>query len=105
MILPFCYKATHPTVALILRELYYPRSGAELSERLKISRTHARDAIGWMHRQRLIRIQAWVLTSGRVLTRLWVLSDGHTPDAVKPFNKRKRRQQVRHEKIVHVFSA
>lgn len=93
MNLPFCYKTTHPTITLILRELEKrPRTSIELSSVFSLTHTHIRDALGWMHRQKLVRICAWVLTSKRALTRVWALREGKL-DAVKPKNKRTRRHE------------
>lgn len=89
--MPFCHNYTHPTIALILRELKVrPMTSLELAPRLRLSLTVTRTALDWMHKQKLIRIAAWVLTSTRIRTRAWALSEGK-PDAVKPLNKRNAR--------------
>lgn len=93
MNMPFCHNYTHPTIALVLRELAKgARTGIELSKVLRLHATQARSACDWMHSHQLIRVVVWSLTSGKVRTRVWGLADG-LPDAAKPIGRRTLRKR------------
>ena len=96
MNMPFCYRYTHPTISLIMRELETrPSTATELATIIKISQSHARCACDWLHAQRLIHVCAWGKVreherkSGASVIRIWGLGD--RADAARPPNRRKRR--------------
>lgn len=100
MNMPFCYKYTHPTIKLILRELEtQPRTATELAKILRVSVSHARTACDWLRKQRLIHICAWLKVreherkSGASLVRVW--GRGRHPDAVRADDKRTQRRKAR----------
>lgn len=98
MHLPFCYQATHPTIALVLKELERrPQTAAELAKRLNLKPQHIRGACEWMHKRGLIKIALWVMTSVRVSTRVWGLPDGK-PDAARRLNIRKLKEARKRER-------
>lgn len=93
---PFCHNYTHPTIALILRELAVrPRTIIELGKILRIGEVQARDALNWMRGRHpaLVRILVWRKNKNNY-ERVWALKEGK-PDAAKPTNKRKEHAEAR----------